>query len=381
MLQIGANLSDLTLILLAAGSSSRFASPVKKQWLRVGHAPLWHFVTKEFANLNIFSKIIITAHQDEVMYMRSFCEQTIIVEGGQTRQASLKNALLHVTTPYVMVSDIARACPPKDLIMRLIAAKAKAECIIPVLAMNDTVSFEGQTIDRDKLKRIQTPQLSKSSTLREALDTTVEYTDESSAILALGKSRFEVEGDESAHKLTRISDMKNLPCLCPPSSDTLTGNGFDVHGFEQGKPMFLGGVQINSDVGFKAHSDGDVAIHSLIDALLGAAGMGDIGTLFPDSDEGYKGIDSKLLLKETVKRLHHCGFIIVNVDITIIAQTPRLETYKAQMRRTLAAILKIEPFLCNIKATTSEKLGFIGREEGVAVQSSASVKYLDWTTL
>ncbi len=312
--------------------------------------------------------------------MRSFCEHTI-VEGGQTRQASLKNALSHVSTPYVMVSDIARSCPPKDLIMRLVEAKEKADCIIPVLGMNDTVSFDGHTIDRDKLKRIQTPQLSKSSVLKAALDTTEEYTDESSAILAFGKTRIEVEGDESAHKLTRISDMKNIPCLRPPSCDTLIGNGFDVHAFEDGKPMFLGGVQIDSAFGFKAHSDGDVAIHSLIDALLGAAGMGDIGMLFPDSEESYKGIDSKLLLKETVKRLHHCGFVIVNVDLTIIAETPRLSEYKAQMRRTLAAILEIEPFLCNIKATTTEKLGFTGRKEGVAVQSSASVKYLDWTTI
>lgn len=380
MLQIGANLSDLTLILLAAGNSARFTSPVKKQWLRIGHQPLWHFVTNEFTNLNIFSKVIITAHKDEIAYMRSFCEHTI-VEGGQTRQASLKNALSHVSTPYVMVSDIARSCPPKDLIMRLTEAKEKADCIIPVLGMNDTVSFDGRTIDRDKLKRIQTPQLSKSAVLKEALDTAEEYTDESSAILAFGKTRFEVEGDESAHKLTRISDMKNIPCLRPPSSDTLVGNGFDVHAFEEGKPMFLGGVQIDSDFGFKAHSDGDVAIHSLIDALLGAAGMGDIGMLFPDSDENYKDIDSKLLLKETVNRLHHCGFTIVNVDITIIAETPRLSEYKAQIRRTLAAILEIEPFLCNIKATTTERLGFTGRKEGVAVQSSASVKYLDWTTI
>lgn len=373
-------MSDLTLILLAAGNSTRFTSPVKKQWLRVGHQPLWHFVTNEFTNLNIFSKVIITAHKDEIAYMHSFCEHTII-EGGQTRQASLKNALAHVNTPYVMVSDIARSCPPKDLIMRLIEAKGEADCIIPVLSMNDTVSFEGNNIDREKLKRIQTPQLSKTDVLKDALVTESEFTDESSAILAFGKTRMEVEGDESAYKLTRLSDMKKIPCLRPPSTDTLIGNGFDVHAFEEGKPMYLGGVQIDSAFGFKAHSDGDVAIHSLIDALLGAAGMGDIGMLFPDNDDTYKNIDSKLLLKETVKRLHNCGFTIVNVDITIIAETPRLSEYKTKMRHTLAKILEIEPFLCNIKATTTEKLGFTGRKEGVAVQSSASLKYLDWTTI
>ena len=373
-------MSDLTLILLAAGSSTRFHSPVKKQWLRIGHQPLWHFVTKEFENLKFFSKIIITAHKDEIEYMKSFCEHTI-VEGGDTRQKSLKNALSHVDTPYVMVSDIARSCPPKELILRLIEAKDMADCIIPVLNMNDTVSYEGNIIDREKLKRIQTPQLSKTEVLKSALQTQEEFTDESSAIIAFGKTRTEVEGDEDAHKLTRLSDMKNIPCLRPPSTDTLIGNGFDVHAFEDGNEMFLGGVKIDSTFGFKAHSDGDVAIHSLIDALLGAAGMGDIGTLFPDSDDSYKDIDSKLLLKECVKRLHNYGFVVINVDITIIAQTPRLSDYKEKMRRTLAAILNIEPFLCNIKATTTERLGFIGREEGVGVQSSASLKYLDWTTL
>lgn len=373
-------MSDLTLILLAAGNSTRFQSPVKKQWLRVGHQPLWHFVTKEFENLKLFSKVIITAHKDEIDYMKSFCAHTVI-EGGSTRQESLKNALLHVNTPYVMVSDIARSCPPKELIMRLVEEKESADCVVPVLSMNDTVSYDGNNIDREKLKRIQTPQLSKTEVLKDALQTTEEFTDESSAIFALGKTRKEVEGDESAHKLTRLSDMKNIPCLRPPSSDILVGNGFDVHAFEEGREMFLAGVKIDSSFGFKAHSDGDVAIHSLIDALLGAAGMGDIGTLFPDSDDSYKDIDSKLLLNECVKRLHACGFVIVNVDITIIAQTPRLSEYKAKMRHTLANILEIEPFLCNIKATTTEKLGFIGRKEGVGVQSSASLKYLDWTNL
>lgn len=373
-------MSDLTLILLAAGNSTRFGTQIKKQWLRIGHQPLWHFVTNEFEKTKLFSKIIITAHHDELEYMRSFCGHTI-VEGGKTRQESLKNALKHVSTSHVMVSDVARACPPKELISRLIKAKDQADCVVPVLSMSDTVSYEGNNIDREKLKRIQTPQLSNSDVLRSALDTEKEFTDESSAIIALGKTRAEVEGDEDAHKLTRISDMKNIPCLRPPSTDTLVGNGFDVHAFEEGREMFLGGVKIDSPFGFKAHSDGDVAIHSLIDALLGAAGMGDIGTLFPDSDDRYKDIDSKELLKECVRRLHHCGYLIINVDITIIAQTPRLSAYKAKIRTTLAEILEIEPFLCNIKATTTEGLGFTGRKEGVAVQSSASLKYLNWTNL
>ena len=130
-------MSDLTLILLAAGNSTRFSSSVKKQWLRINHQPLWHFVTNEFENLNLFAKIIITAHADELECMGAFSEHTIR-EVGKSRQESLKNALGHVDKPYVMVSDVARACPPDELIQRLIDLRDSADCVVPVLNMNDT---------------------------------------------------------------------------------------------------------------------------------------------------------------------------------------------------------------------------------------------------
>ena len=143
--------------------------------------------------------------------------------------------------------------------------------------------------------------------------------------------------------------------------------------------MFLCGVKIESDFGFKAHSDGDVAIHSLIDALLGAAGMGDIGMLFPDNDDRYEGIRSTILLQDVTQKLYRFGFIINNVDITLIAEQPRLAQYKSQMRQTISDILQIPFSRVNIKATTTEQLGFVGRKEGVAALSSASLNYFDWT--
>ncbi len=145
--------------------------------------------------------------------------------------------------------------------------------------------------------------------------------------------------------------------------------------------MFLGGVKIDSKFGFKAHSDGDVAIHALIDALLGAAGMGDIGMLFPDNDDKYKGIDSKELLKKVVTKINNFGFLIINVDLTIAAEKPKISNYKLAMRRKLAEILKIESSRVNIKATTTERLGFIGRGEGVGVIANANLKYYDWTEI
>lgn len=373
-------MSDLTLILLAAGDSSRFQCGVKKQWIRIGDQPLWEFVTNRFIDSNLFAEVIVAGHPEEVDYMRLHGDYTVVAGGG-SRQASLQNALRGVRTPYVMVTDVARGCIDGDLIARLIDAREQADCIVPVLKVHDTVVYEGRTIDRDSLLRIQTPQLSKSDVLKAALQTEEAFTDESSAVVAQGGSRHFVEGDEAAHKLTTLADLAALECLEGPSAVTLCGTGMDVHAFDTQGSMVLGGVAIDHPVGFKAHSDGDVAIHALIDALLGAAGIGDIGTLFPDTDDAYKGIDSGLLLERTVALLKRYGFGIVNADITVAAQTPRLSPYKEAMRRRLGDMLGLPPVRVGVKATTTEKLGFVGRKEGVAVLASATLNYMDWTQL
>jgi len=373
-------LSDLSLILLSAGSSSRFSMGVKKQWLRINHQPLWQFVAHNFQKTGNFCKIILVSSKDEIAFMKNYASFTF-VKGGKTRQESLKNALDSVESKYVLVSDIARACINEDFLEHIIQHKGQSDCIVPYLNLTDTIVYENQTIDRDKVKRIQTPQLSLSDVLRDALKTDEEFTDESSAIVANGGSRSFILGDEDALKITYIKDLNKIPCLNPPSNDTLSGNGFDVHAFDTKGEMWLGGVKIESDYGFLAHSDGDVALHSLIDALLGAAGMGDIGMLFPDNDDRYKGIDSKQLLKIVVTKLNSYGFLIVNVDITIAAQKPRIAKYKTQMREVIAEILGIDRARVNVKATTTEKLGFVGREEGVAVTSNANLKYFNWKTI
>lgn len=370
-------MSNLTLILLAAGSSSRFSMDVKKQWLRIEHKPLWRFVADRFNSTELFNKIIITSSNDDILFMKQYAEYTFVT-GGNTRQKSLKNALNEVDSEYVLVSDIARSCISEDLLHSIIDNIGKADCIVPYLKVNDTVVLEDTTIDRDKIKLIQTPQLSRTSILKDALNTSKEFTDESSAIVANGGSRKFIDGDKKAEKITYIQDLNKVSCLDNPSTDTLSGNGFDVHAFDTKGDMFLCGIKIDSDFGFKAHSDGDVAIHSLIDALLGAGGMGDIGMLFPDNDNRYKGIDSTKLLKIVVEKIYNFGFVIVNVDITIVAQKPKINHYKLAMRNNIAKILNIDSSRVNIKATTTEKLGFIGREEGVGVIANANLKYFNW---
>jgi len=370
---------DITLVILCAGESSRFRLEVKKQWLRVEDTPLWLNVTNRLSTYYDFAKVIVVGHKDELNYMKNYSDDIEFVAGGSTRQSSVKNGLQFVTTPYVMITDVARSCIPKDVIQNLISNREKASCIVPVLKASDTIVYENNTIDRDNVKIIQTPQLSKTDILNKALDTDVQFTDESSAINSIDESVYYIDGSEQSRKLTFGDELKYISCLMKPSNDHFTGSGIDIHQFELNKQMVLGGVTIDSEFGFKAHSDGDVLIHSIIDALLGACGAGDIGEFFPDTDPKYKGADSKELLKHILKFIKNVGYDIVNIDTTIMAQKPKINPYKNDIKLSLSKLLDIPKYKINIKATTGEKMGFIGRSEGVAVLSSATLKYTNWT--
>ena len=371
---------DVSLIILCAGNSTRFEHKTKKQWIRINNEPLWLNVTKRIASFSSFKNIIIASHENELNYMRNFTDDFLFVKGGDTRQQSLLNCLDKIDTKYVMISDVARACIPKSIIEELLNEKENADCIVPVLNVTDTVIYENSTINREEVKLIQTPQLSNTKILKKALNTSIEFTDESSAIKAInGKIKY-IQGSIKSKKLTLGNELEELSCLKPASNNFFTGTGFDIHAFEDNKEMFLGGIKLPYQYGFKAHSDGDVLIHSVIDALLGAIGAGDIGEFFPDTSDKYKNIDSKLLLNYIVTFIQNVGYEIVNVDTTIIAQKPKINPFKNEIKNSMAKLLKIEKQFINIKATTAEKMGFIGREEGVAVQSIATVKYYDWKT-
>ena len=370
-------MKDTTLILLAAGSSTRFELPVKKQWLFQHNSPLWKETADQFSSIANFNEIIIVSSKQDIEYMKLFADYKFVV-GGSSRQESLANALSTINTPYVLVNDIARCCIDKQMIQRVLSKKGVADCIVPALDAVDTMYEGDRVLNRSLVRSIQTPQLSKTETLKRALENG-KFTDESSAIASIGGSIEFVKGSYIARKLTTIEDLKLLPCLKPPSSDTFIGFGIDTHPFEDGKTMYLCGVEIDSKFGFKAHSDGDVAIHALIDAILGASGLGDIGEHFPDTDSKYKDANSTLLLKDTIKLIQSVGLDIKQCDMTIVAQKPKLLPYKSRMRQKIAQLLNISQRFVNIKATTSEKLGFIGRGEGVSVHALATLKYYNWT--
>ena len=368
-------MSDISLIILSAGDSTRFNSNTKKQWLRVENSPLWKYVADRFNSFFNFKETIITANSKDIRLYNKLSNYKI-VSGGLSRQESLKNAIRKATGKYVLVTDVARACVTKKMVLDLIENKAGFDCVVPFLNVVDTVVYQNNTINRDEVKLIQTPQLSKKESLIKSLDSDEEFTDDSSALKAIGGKINYILGDIQAKKLTFQEDLNSLKCLKKPNQYILSGNGFDVHQFENNRKMFLCGVEIDVDYGFKAHSDGDVAIHSIIDSLLGASGYGDIGEFFPDTDMKYKNADSKKLLTEVVNVLNYTGLKIINIDVTIIAQKPKLLNYKDKMIKKIKKLTKCENV--NIKATTSEKLGFTGRGEGVAVISNANIIQKEW---
>lgn len=370
-------MEEITLILLAAGSSTRFGMGTKKQWLYQGDKPLWQKVADDFGAAFDLAKVIVVGAKAETTYMQLFGNYNIVA-GGNSRQGSLRNALEEVDTPYVLVNDVARCCVDTEMISRVIERREEAQCIVPTLGVVDTLYVGDEAVDRDRARLIQTPQLSHTETLRRAVASETDYTDESSAIRALGEAVLFVEGSPHAHKLTRQSDLHKLPCLTQPTAQNFTGYGIDIHPFEENKEMKLCGITIDSPFGFRAHSDGDVAIHALIDALMGAAGMGDIGEFFPDTDAAYAGADSVKLLEIVMEKIQNVGFILHNIDMSILAQTPRLLGYKTAMRHKMAELLHLPLHRVNIKATTAEKLGFVGRKEGVTVHAVATLGYFNW---
>ena len=275
----------------------------------------------------------------------------------------------------MLVSDVARAQISPRTIDALIAASADADCISPYLGVNDTTYLGEDVVKREELRLIQTPQLSRTALLKKALEGSEIFTDDSAAVRSAGGRLEFIKGEAGALKITRVSDLAALN-LKPCSRDIFCGTGYDVHALKKGAGIVLGGVQIPCEFALIAHSDGDVAIHALIDAICGAAMLGDIGELFPDSNVKFKGADSKELLRKVMRRIRGYGYELVNADITIIAQRPKIGAYKAQMQEVLSEILNCARV--NVKATTTEGLGFTGRSEGIAAQAAVSLKFYDW---
>lgn len=382
-------LDDISLVMLAAGASRRFRQSypqgikLKKQWLRSGKTPLWLLATNALTQHFHFAKVIIAASSEDFHYM-GLISPYAVIKGGESRAQSLQNALEHIDTPFVLVSDVARWNCQKGVIEALINALDEYHsCAVPCVGVADTSfygvdSANGAYLKREDLKLIQTPQLSRVNDLKAALKHY--HSDESSALHAYGKRIAFVRGSALMNKITHIEDLAFLPL--PPADDRVViGKGADIHRFEKGKTMHLCGVEIECEYGFEAHSDGDIALHALSDAILGAIGGGDIGEWFPDSNDEYKGVSSVNLLKTIYDFAQSVGYEMINVDVNIITQMPKIAPYKLAMRQNLARLLHLSQESVNIKATTSENLGFIGRKEGAYAEAVVSMRLFDWHKL
>jgi 2-C-methyl-D-erythritol 4-phosphate cytidylyltransferase/2-C-methyl-D-erythritol 2,4-cyclodiphosphate synthase len=310
--------------------------------------------------------------------------------GGASRQDSVINGLEFLASraaeeDWVLVHDAARPCLSGGDLAALAEAVGHAgseEIAGAVLAapVVDTVkrarNGDVETLDREGLWRALTPQVFRFAQLRRALKDAARVgaavTDEAQAMERIGIRPVLVPGSPFNIKVTRAEDLGQAAKILKmgESSDMRVGQGMDVHAFGAGDHVVLGGVRIAHSRGVVAHSDGDVVIHALCDALLGALGDGDIGQHFPDSDPRYRGADSRVFLRVVAERMRAAGLHLVNADITVLAEAPRIGAHRGAMAANLAADLGVAPSAINVKATTTERLGFIGRAEGLAALAS-----------
>ncbi len=299
------------------------------------------------------------------------------VTGGSTRQDSVRLALevLAAESPaLVLIHDAARPDLPGDVIERLVVALAEAPGAIPVLPVVDSLAVAkgdamGEPANREALRRVQTPQAFRFAEIlaaHRAWSIEAAAGDDAQVAFAAGLEVRLVEGDERLHKLTYSSDFTALP-------QVRVGTGFDVHRLAPGEELWLCGVRIEHSHGLAGHSDADVAIHALVDAILGAIAEGDIGTHFPPSDPLWRGASSDRFLTHALSLAAKAGYAIGNVDVTLICEAPKIGPHRAAMRARLAELLGTDLSAVSVKATTTERLGFAGRGEGIAAQAAATL--------
>lgn len=384
-------------IIAAAGRGTRLGSRLPKQFLKTDGETILEKSVKAFQENPRTDEIIIVTDAEFLELTETLCRPfskvAAIVPGGRERQDSVRAGLECAggflsggdEDAVVLIHDAARPFVSRRVIDAVTEAAVQNGAAIPAIPMKDTVRqvmlpkgcgdireafsenpdlTNSVTLQRGCLCSVQTPQGFSAEILRRAYKKAYEDgfsgTDDASIVERLGISITIVEGDYANYKITTKEDLK---------TEMRIGSGYDVHRLVEGRPLFLCGTEIPHDRGLLGHSDADVALHALMDALLGAAALGDIGKHFPDTDERYKGISSLHLLEEVREMLEKESFFLGNADITIIAQKPKIASYIPQMRRVVAETLKVEENKINIKGTTTEKLGFVGREEGIAAEA------------
>ncbi len=378
-------------IILAAGSGKRMESDTTKQRMTVlGKSVLFRTVSA-FSSCKIISSIVVVVREDEVAWatdeLSAFSKIKAIIPGGKTRAESARAGFSAISedADFVAVHDGARCLITAENITEVISMAMIHGAASAGTYITDTVKRIGDdmisaTVPREELFAAHTPQIFSRSLYAEALDNSDDIaavTDDNMMVERLGVKVYPVDTGKQNIKLTTKEDIEYAEYIIGRRghmSEIRVGHGYDAHRLAEGRDLILGGVKIPNSKGLLGHSDADVLTHAIMDALLGAVGLGDIGRHFPDSDDKYKGISSLLLLSEVARLISDSGYSVVNIDATLVIQSPRIAKYIDSMILNISDILGIEQGRVNVKATTEEHMGFTGREEGVSAHAVSTVK-------
>ncbi len=379
-----------SVILAAAGMSRRMGNTSSKQLLNLNGIAVIEHSLRAFSSCEEVKEIIITAKEEDLPEMEKL--QSVypkikkIVKGGAERIDSVKNGFAEISkdAKLVAIHDAARPLVTAETIQELIGEAIECGAVCPVSIINDTVKesddkgYIARTLDRSILFLAGTPQVFKTEIYKKALkkaDSSVVFTDDASIVESAGFPVKLFISDASNIKITRQQDLALAEHYLNKKEKSMRiGHGYDVHKLVENRELILGGVKIPHTHGLLGHSDADVLTHAVMDAIIGALGLGDIGKHFPDTDEKYRGISSLLLLEHTKKLLDENGFKIANIDATVIAQKPKLAPYIEEMRENIAKTLGCPITDVNVKATTEEGLGFTGDLSGISAHAVAIIK-------
>lgn len=373
-------------IIAAGGRGLRFGGSSPKQLLTLGGRPILARSVDAFVACDVISEIVVALPADLAAAPPSYLQQrgkpVTVVSGGDERRTSVANAFARVSerAEIVVIHDAARPLVSADLIRRTVAAASETGAAIAALRAHDTVKQTNgagaitATLPRERIYLAQTPQAFRVPVLRDALRLVGEATDEAMLAERAGHTVRVVDGDPRNLKITTPDDLMMAEHLTTGSAQAPAlriGNGYDLHRLVPGRPLILGGVRIPFEKGLEAHSDGDVICHAVTDAVLGAAGAGDIGRHFPDTDAAWKNADSIELLRRASAIVREAGYAIVNVDVVVIAQKPKLAPHAEAIRGNVAGALGCDASQVSVKGKTNEGVDSMGAGESIAVHAVA----------
>jgi 2-C-methyl-D-erythritol 4-phosphate cytidylyltransferase/2-C-methyl-D-erythritol 2,4-cyclodiphosphate synthase len=382
-------MSKIAVILVAAGDGSRLQAGIPKALVKISDKTLLEHALQNIIQVQDLVQVVVASHEDRVEEFATIANAFVgdkvelaFTPGGLSRQGSIANALKEVTTSadVVLIHDVARCFAPAAVFDRVAQAVIETgSAVIPVLPVVDTIKNVNQdvvlgTVDRDGLRIAQTPQgFSREQIVKGYEATTSDHTDDASLIQAQGALVSTVLGDAIAFKITVQADLEYAELLLGNKVEQRTGIGTDVHRFseDQNKPLYLGTVLWPGEVGLEGHSDGDALAHAVVDAMLAAAGLGDIGSNFGVDKPEYAGANGSVFITETLKLIAAKGWNVVNVSVQLIGNKPKLSPRREEVEQAMTALVGAP---VSVGATTTDGLGFLGSSEGVGAVATALIE-------